>query len=50
MGILWELDKNSTPHLFKKIRKHLLEACWCHPIGSPHKLYSKVLFRNKLLG
>jgi hypothetical protein len=48
MGIVWELDGNSTtPHPFK-IKKHPGGACWHHPIGSPYMLYPKVLFRDKL--
>jgi hypothetical protein len=35
MGIVWELDGKSSPHPFKKKKKHPLGACLCHPIGSP---------------
>jgi hypothetical protein len=51
-----ELDGNSgnlmriQPPTPSKNKKHPLRACWCHPIGSPHMLYPKVLFKNKLLG
>jgi hypothetical protein len=33
-----------------KNKKHPLGVCWCHPIATPHMLYCKVFFSDKLLG
>jgi hypothetical protein len=44
MGTFWELDGKSSPYPLQKDKKHPLGACWCHPIGTPHKLYPKVFF------
>jgi hypothetical protein len=55
MGTISKLDENNgtlmeipPPHPLKN-EKHPLGACWRHSIGSPHLLYPKVLFMNKLL-
>jgi hypothetical protein len=43
MGTFWELDGKSSPHLFKKDKKHPLGACLHHPIGSPLQKLRNIL-------
>ncbi len=59
MSYWWEqeeLNWNSRnlmriqPPTPSKNKKHPLTACWCHPIGSPHMLYPKVLKKNLRIG